>query len=375
MSKRASIVEAARAVQPVVRAHADEAEAARLLPEPVVRALVEAGLMRLCVPATYGGPEATPMELVEAIEAVATADGAAGWCVMIASTTSSMSCFLDPAWAKEIFADPNVVAGGAFAPSGKGVRVDGGCRVTGRWMWGSGTSHSQWITGGTMVDDGTFQLMFAPRSDVEILDTWYTSGLRATGSNDFQMTDVFVPDGRSVIPFATRPQVDAAIARFPNFTLLAAGVAATLLGIARRAIDELVDLAQGKVPMYSSRTLAQSPHAQVDVARAEAALGAARAYLLDELASAWDVARAGDHVPVERRARIRLAATHTAKASASAVDLAYNAGGGSSVFTGNPLQRCFRDVHTGTQHLQVSERPYETIGRVLFGIESDTSAL
>jgi alkylation response protein AidB-like acyl-CoA dehydrogenase len=370
-----SIVEAARGVQPVVRAHADEAEEARVLPDVVVSALVDAGLMRLCVPTAYGGPGASPMELVEAIEAVAVADGAAGWCVMIASTTSSMSCFLDPAWAKEIYADPKVVTGGAFAPSGKGVRVEGGSRVSGRWMWGSGTQHCHWIAGGTTVDDGSFHLMFAPRSEVEILDTWYTSGLRGTGSNDFQMTDVFVPDGRSVIPFATRPTVDAGIARFPNFTLLAAGVASTLLGIARHAIDELVALAQGKVPMFSSRTLAQSPHAQVDLAKAEATLGAARAFLLDELAAAWDVACAGDHVPVERRARIRLAATHAAKASAAAVDLAYNAGGGSSVFTSNPLQRCFRDVHTGTQHLQVSERPYETIGRVLFGLESDTSAL
>ena len=369
------LLDRARSVGPVVRAHADEAEEARRLSAPVVAALVEAGLMRLCVPAVYGGPEATPMELVEAIAAVAEADGAAGWCVMIASTTSSMSCFLEPAWAKEIYADPSVVTGGAFAPTGKGTRVEGGYRVTGRWMWGSGTQHCHWITGGSTMDDGTFHLAFAPRADVEILDTWFTSGLRGTGSNDFAMRDVFVPDGRSVQPFAARPQVDATIARFPNFTLLAAGVAATLLGMARRAIDELVALAQGKVPMFSSKTLAQSPHAQVDLARAEAMLGAARAFLLDELAQAWDVALAGDRVPEARRARVRLAATHAARASADAVDLAYDAGGGSSVFTANALQRCFRDVHTGTQHLQVSTRIYETVGRLLFGLETDASTL
>ena len=210
---------------------------------------------------------------------------------------------------------------------------------------------------------------------MEILDTWFTSGLRGTGSNDFAMHDVFVPDGRSVQPFAARPQVDATIARFPNFTLLAAGVAATLLGMARRAIDELVALAQGKVPMFSSKTLAQSPHAQVDLARAEAMLGAARAFLLDELAQAWELALAGDRVPEASRARIRLAATHAARASADAVDLAYDAGGGSSVFTANALQRCFRDVHTGTQHLQVSTRIYETVGRLLFGLETDASTL
>ncbi len=369
-----SLVDGARALQPLVRSHADEAEAARRLPFAVVDALVQAGLMRMCVPAAYGGPEVTPMEMVEAIEAVAAADGATGWCVMIASTTSSMSCFLEPAWAKEIYADPRVITGGAFAPGGKGVTVDGGHLVSGRWMWGSGTSACQWITGGT-VTDGGFHLMFAPAAEVEILDTWYTSGLRGTGSNDFAMSEVFVPTGRSVQPFGARAQVDSPIARFPNFTLLAAGVAATLLGVARHAIDELVDLAQGKVPMFSSKTLAQSSLAQVDVAKAEAGLGAARAFLLDELAQAWSTALAGDRVPVERKARIRLAATHAALASASSVDLAYNAGGGSSVFSANPLQRCFRDVHTGTQHLQVSTRIYETVGRTLFGLETDTSTL
>jgi alkylation response protein AidB-like acyl-CoA dehydrogenase len=217
--------------------------------------------------------------------------------------------------------------------------------------------------------------VLAPAGEVEIIDTWHTSGLRGTGSNDFAMHDAFIPDGRSVQPFAARPTTDAPLARFPNFTLLASGVAASLLGMARRAIDELIALASGKVPMFSSRTLAQSALTQVDVARAEATLGAARAFLLDELALAWEAALAGERVPEARRARIRLAATHAALASAEAVDLAYHAGGGSSVFAANPLQRCFRDVHTGTQHLQVTTRVYETVGRLLLGLETDTAAL
>ena len=135
-------------------------------------------------------------------------------------------------------------------------------------------------------------------------------------------------------------------------------------------------LAQGKVPMFSSKTLAQSPLAQVDLARAEAMLGAARAFLLDELAEAWMLALAGDRVPRPSRARIRLRRhPRRPEPAADAVDLAYDAGGGSSVFTANALQRCFRDVHTGTQHLQVSTRIYETVGRLLFGLETDASTL
>jgi alkylation response protein AidB-like acyl-CoA dehydrogenase len=369
------LVDAARAVGPVVRAHAEESEGARRLSPAVVLVLVAGDLMRMCVPAAYGGPEASPMELVDAVAAVAEADGAAGWCAMIASTTSSMSCFLEPATAKELFGEPAVIAGGAFAPGGTGAAVDGGYRIEGRWRWGSGTQHCDWITGGVNCDDGSFRLAFVPAADVEIIDTWYSVGLRGTGSNDFAVHGAVVPVARTVQPFAARPQLDAPLARFPNFNLLASGVAAAMLGIARRAIDELVALAEGKVPVFSSKTLSESTLAQVELARAEAALGAARAFLLDELHVAWERAMAGERVPELQRARVRLAAVHAGRESVRAVDLAYEAGGGSSVFTAHPLQRCFRDVHTASQHLMVSPRVLETVGRVLMHVDADTSAL
>lgn len=369
------LVEAARSLRPLVQANADEAERTRRVPPVVVDALRDAGLFRLCVPHAYGGPESSPMTLVEVVEAISSADAAAGWCVNIASTTSSMALFLPPVWADEIYSDPAVITGGAYAPSGTAERVGGGHLVTGRWQWGSGTDHCDWITGGTITPDGAFHLMFFPRSDVVLLDTWYSMGLQGTASTDFTVERAFVPDGRSVLPGVTRPQVDSPLAAFPNFNLLAAGIAAATLGIARRAIDEVVALAQGKTPLFSSKTLAKSSLAQVDIARAEAKLGSARCFLLDELASAWALAQAGGRVDVPTRARIRLACTHAAVSSAEAVDLAYHLGGGSSVFAANPLQRCFRDVHTATQHLMVSPRINETVGKVLLGVEADTTAL
>ena len=368
-------VDAARALDALVREHAAEGEELRRLPTPVAEALRDAGLFRLCVPAAYGGPECDPMTLARTIAAVAEADGAAGWCVMIASTTSSLAARLAPDWASAIFGDPASVAGGVFAPNGTGRRVEGGHRVSGQWPWGSGTSHCTWILGGTQTDGGEFHLMFAPAADVELLDTWYASGLKATGSTDFRMTDVFVPDGRSVQPFAGRLEVDAPIGRFPNFNLLAAGVAAAALGIARRAVDEIVALAQGKTPLFSSKTLAASSLAQMDIARAEGAVGAATAFLLDELSVAWDAVLAGGHIPLDQRARVRIACSHAVQEAARAVDLAYHLGGGSSVYSANVLQRCFRDVHTVTQHLMVSTRIFETAGKVMLGIDVDTSAL
>ena len=369
------VIDAALSVQDLVRERAAECErAGHLLPD-VVDALVGAGLMRLCVPRDYGGPEATPMHLVEAIEAVAEADGAAGWCVMIASTTSSMALFLDPDVARAIYGDPGTVTGGAFAPSGKAARVDGGWNVNGRWSWGSGTDHCHWVLGGATTDTGEFHLVYAPAEQVELHDTWHVSGLKATASGDFEMRDVFVPDGYTVQPLRTRPQVASPLAHFPNFTLLAAAVASAMLGIARHAVDEAVAVAQGKRQSYSAKLLAESATTQIELSRAEATLSAARAFLLDELASAWDAACAGQRVSTEARARIRLAGVHAAECAVKATDSAYTTAGGPAVFETSPLQRCLRDVHTASQHLQVSSRLHETLGRVLLGQATDTSML
>ena len=373
----APIVEAAVSLTEQIEAHADDGERLRRLPLPTVKALTDAGLMRMCVPAAYGGPEADPVTMVEAIEAVARADGAAGWCSMIASTTSSMAAFLPADTAQEIYGDATSITGGVFAPNGRGESssVDGvdGFSVTGRWAWGSGTQHCRWVLGGAHCDDGTFRLCWFPQSDVTFHDTWYTSGMRGSGSLDYSVNGAFAPHERTMQPGVTRPVVDTPLATFPNFTLLASGVAAVGLGVARRALDEIVDLAQGKKPQYSSRTLAQSGFTQVEVARAEGELRAARAFLLDELAAAWDVAAAGGAVSVEARTGIRLAATHAATTGARVADTAFTLAGGTAVYDTSPLGRCLRDAHVVTQHIQTAPKLNETIGKLLLGIDVDTT--
>jgi indole-3-acetate monooxygenase len=371
----AGLVDAAHSVADVVRANADHAEEIRRLPQPTVEALVEAGLMRMCVPSAYGGPEADPVTLVRAIEAVAHADGAAGWCTMIASTTSSLAAFLHPDAAREVFADPTSVTGGVFAPNGTGTTDADGFRVSGRWQWGSGTQHCQWVLGGAMCDDGTFRLCFTESDHVTFHDTWYTSGMRGTGSLDFSLDDVWVPANRTVQPGVSRPTVDVPLAQFPNFTLLGAGVAAVGLGVARRALDELIELAGAKTPQFAKRTLARSAFTQVEFARAEAALRSARAFLVDELGSAWDIACAGDPVPVDARVAIRLAANHVASTCASVADTAFTLAGGSAVYDTSVLGRCLRDAHVVTQHIMTAPKLNETLGKVLLGVEVDTAML
>ena len=213
--------------------------------------------------------------------------------------------------------------------------------------------------------------MFFDAADVEFHDTWHTAGLRGTGSGDYSVAGAFVPTGRSIPAVGGRPTIDAPIGRFPNFTLLAIGVASVTLGIARHALDELNALARDKRPQFSGRTLAQTGSVQSDVAKAEAGLRAARAFLLDEIDEAWDVVLAGDRVSDDARARIRLAGAHAATSAAHAVDVAFTWAGGTAVFESSPLQRCLRDVHVASQHIQVSPRLYETVGRFLLGGDVD----
>jgi alkylation response protein AidB-like acyl-CoA dehydrogenase len=357
------------------REHADQADQLRQLPAVTVAALRHAGLLTLCLPAAYGGPGAGPLHLIDSVMTVATGDGAAGWCAGIASTTSSMSAFLAPDVARTVYSTPNTATGGVFAPNGRGVREGDGYRVTGRWQWGSGTQHCEWIVGGAMCDDGTQRVCFFPKADVEFLDTWHSVGMRGTGSLDIAVTDVFVPEWFTVQPGVTKVFVDEPLAHFPNFTLLALGIAATGLGVARRALDELVDLAAAKKPQFSSRTLANSGFAQSEFARAEARWRAARSLLRDEVGDAWESAVAGGTVSVGQRVAMRLAAAHAAIESIAAVDTAWTLAGGSAVYETSVLGRCLRDAHVVTQHIMVAPKLNETLGKYLLGAEFDPAMI
>mgnify|MGYP002629203937 CR=1 FL=1 len=355
--------------------HADEADQLRRLPEVTVAALAEAGLLTICLPAAYGGPGTGPLAMIDAVLQVATGDGAAGWCAGIASTTSSLAAFLSREVAQTIFSTPNTATGGVFAPNGRGVSDGAGYRVTGRWQWGSGTQHCEWIVGGAMCDDGTQRVCFFPKADVELIDTWHSVGMRGTGSLDIAVTDVYVPKEYTLQPGVTKVFVDEPLAHFPNFTLLALGIAATGLGVARRALDELVELASGKKPQFSSRTLAQSGFAQTEFARAEARWRAARTLLRAEVGEAWKSAVDGDGVTVEQRVAMRLAAAHAAGESIAAVDTAWTLAGGSAVYETSVLGRCLRDAHVVTQHIMVAPKLNETLGKFLLGADFDANMI
>ncbi|MGZ4759468.1 MAG: acyl-CoA dehydrogenase family protein, partial [Acidimicrobiales bacterium] len=206
--------------------------------------------------------------------------------------------------------------------------------------------------------------------EVELLDTWDVMGMRATGSTDYEVHDVVVPEGRWAEPQLGRPEIDAPLYRFPFMAALALGMSAVSIGLARRACDELVDLAGAKRPAQSSRTLAERAAVQADVARAEVAHRSARAFVREQVEEAWAAAEQGPLRQVDRR-NLRLAATNATITSTRAVDLMYDAAGGSAVYRSGPLERVFRDAHVATQHAMVAPRTLEVLGRVALGLPTD----
>jgi len=376
---------AARAFAPELRQRAPEIERARRLPRDLSDRFAEAGFYRMYVPERFGGLEAAPAIAMEAVEILARADGACGWCVFIGATSGSVLASIPEASAREIFASPRTLLSGVFAPRGRAVAEEGGFRVEGQWPWGSGTQNADWVLAGcAVIRDGRpetlrngtprSRMMIVPASQVEFLDTWHVTGLAGTGSTDFAIRDVFVPESH-----AAGIGVDRALERplylFPQFGLLAMGIAAVALGLGRAAIDELVALAGGKTPEGSARSLAARPHAQTEVALAEAELRSARAWYYEAIEAAWEAATRAGRIEVEHRRDVRLATTHATRASAAAVDRMYTLAGGSSVYQRSPLQRIFRDVHVATQHMMVAAPTLELTGRLFLGLETDTSGL
>ncbi len=383
-----TILARARTAAEVLAPLATQIEAGRRLPAPAVEALVRAGVFKLLVPKVYGGSQASPATMIAVIEAIARADGSAGWCTMVGATSGLMSVHLDDEIAREVYGPDDATTCGVFAPMGRAVATDdGGYRVSGRWPFASGCEHSAWRMGGTMVMGATGpELLPSGAPDVrsvlfraeetKVIDTWDTSGLRGTGSHDLEVTDVVVPRARTFSLLSGQPK--HAGYTLPFFGVLASGVAAVGLGIARAAVDTFVTMAKTKTPPGSKRTLAHRELVQMDVAKAEARLRAARAFLfeaMDEAVAATQ--RDGTEAPpaIVARARLRLAASHAAEESAAVTALVYQAGGGSAIYTKSPLQRQFRDAHVVTHHLMVSRTATTLAGRVLLGVESDTTTL
>ena len=383
----AAAVAAAQGMAGAVAARSAAIEAAGRLPDDVVADLRASGILALCLPAELGGAEAPPAEVVDAIATLAAADGSTGWCAAVSVGTTALAAYLPEDGAREIFATPSTITGGSLNPAGRATSDGAGdLRITGRWGFGSGGSHADWLCGACLLvgpegdlltsDDGRPRalLAFFPRSAVTIADTWHTSGLRATASHDYGVTALDVPR-RHTVDLSFTPWPRGLMWRVPPMPVFLAPLAAVALGIARGAIDDLTELARDKTPYRSTRRLAERDVVQSMVARAEAATRSARAFLLETLDGLLAATGRGDDLTIHDRAIARLAVVNAAQSGMAAVDLCFAAAGTTALFLDHPLQRRHRDVHAVGQHVALSFPGLETVGRVLLGLEPDTPLL
>jgi indole-3-acetate monooxygenase len=319
--------------------------------------------------ASDGGLEIDPITSMIVVEEIARADAAAAWNLMLDATYGLWAAFLPDDAARAIYGAPDAVVAGALPSTGRARPVDGGFVVDGRWSFASGIRHAAWWNAGCLVGrDGAAGdadtpapeawLVFFPAPDGELIDNWDVGGLRGTGSHDYAVCGLFVPRARA-IPFDAAPRAPGPLYRLPRQALLDNMMAALPLGIARTAIDTLVEIAAGgKRPAGAGAPLAERATVQADVARAEALYLSGRALLYDSVAQSWEAAQDGRELSVREIAVLRLARTHAVQAAMQAVDLMYTDAGGAAIYTRNPLERCFRDIHTVTQHVSMNPANY-----------------
>ena len=370
----------ARDLKAAIAAASDAIEATRRLPDSLVARLHEARLFRMLLPRSAGGDQLDPVNYLSAIEELSRHDGSTGWVVFVANSSALIAAYLEPATARAVFVDPCCTVAWGPPNAARANAVPGGYRVSGTWDFASGCRHASWMGAHCQVvePDGSIRrdargklvlrtLLF-PAREATILDTWHTIGLCGTGSESYCVADVFVPEAFS----GARADPTFRVEKGPLYAftmpgLYAVGVAGVALGIAGAMFEAVVARAGTKAPRNLSR-LADNAVVQAEVARAEATLGAARAYLIETLASIYARADDVEAIEVADRARVRLACTNAIQGAIEVADYAYKAAGVDAIFPGSPFERRFRDIHTLSQQIQSRTAHFEEVGQVLLGM-------
>ena len=387
-ARQAELIERARTLSPLIRAHADESERIRRLAAPVVDAFHEAGLVRMLQPVSVGGAGLNAIEAVPILAEVACADGSAGWNLAIGAGNSAFLALLkDEGVLESLVKAPRSLGAGSVNPTSlRLIAVEGGYRVSGTLRFASGIHQATWVVaGGLVLDDGKPRLApdglpeivgaFLPANEVQILDSWHPNGMAGTGSHDATIDDVFVASSHTFDFRSKGSKRFDALAELPTFSRLGATLAAVAIGIARHACEELVVLAQTKPAMMTATPLRETARVQTEVGRAHALVDAGRAHLEHVAGRIFAGIEAGALPSLTDLARLRLSYLSATEHATEAVDRMRNIAGMNAVATGNPLERCFRDVHALTQHLAISSAHYERVGKALLGVDLGSGQL
>ena len=369
----------ARALGPLITANADAIEKSRRIPEPLLTELHASRLLRLLLPRSVGGEQAEPRDYFRAIAEVARHDASLAWNIFVANSTVLIAPFLDLEVARSIFANPRTLLAWGPPNACRAKAVPGGYRVSGRWDFASGCRQANWMGVHANVEeaDGSLRLnrfgrptvrtLLFPASQAVLIDTWTTIGLCGTGSDSYTVDDLFVGEAfSSTREDPTLRRESGPLYAFTMQGLYAVGVAGVALGTARAMHQAFVTLAAAKTPRSQGR-LADSPTVQAEVARNEAKLAAATAYLDATLTDIY--ATADDHaiISIADRGRVRLACAHAIHAALDVADTCYKAAGVDAIFPGTPFERRFRDIHTLSQQIQSRSQHFEAVGQILLG--------
>jgi alkylation response protein AidB-like acyl-CoA dehydrogenase len=381
LSERAQpYLDQVRKLAPIIREHADRAEREAQMPREVADAFHEAGMFRLLLPRRMNGGEITIPDFLRLIEEVARVDASAGWNLAICGGGPIFGHYLSREAFEKIYTDPRGVTCGSLNPmTSQAIPVEGGFRFSGKATYASGCAQASYLMAAALVlRDGAPQFVdgiptlragFFPVKHAKILNTWSTAGMRGTGSNDCVFDNVFVP---AEFTFdwlnATPTWQQGSFANIPLQLQIAGELAATVLGAARHALEAFGELAQAKVPTASQSLLRDRPIAQIQFAQAEGLLNAARAYFYQVNDEVWRKGGAGGSFRLEDRAQVRLGVVTAVKLAVQAVDLVADAAGMNSAQTSCPIERCWRDAHTASQHVLMNTARFEVVGRVLLGL-------
>jgi alkylation response protein AidB-like acyl-CoA dehydrogenase len=380
-----SLVARARALEPIIRQHAETTERERRLTPPVVQAMRDAGLFRMFTPRALGGLEADPVTVARVAEEVAAFDSAAAWALQAGNTGAWWAGHFPERGIAEFYADgPDFIMSASFTPPHRAEAVPGGYRFTGRGALASTIHDSAWVLMTGIVFDGgqARTTSFGPvvvglamrTSEVQIIDTWQSLGMRGTDSNDVAADGVFVPESRSFVVapvYEPAPQFGGPLYRLPALVATDVIIAPVALAIARGAITAVREIADRKTPLGSTKTMRHRSAVQFALADAEAQLRAARLLFYEGLNTTWQRALANQSPTLEQRADLMLACAHAVRTSAHVADLMHRMGGTNGIYARSVLERHFRDAQTVRHHGFLSEARLETVGQVYLGVEPE----
>jgi indole-3-acetate monooxygenase len=382
------VVKAAAALQPLIRRYHEELEREQRLPPALVEQLHAAGFYRMVIPRSLGGLQVDPLTYLRVVELLAEGAGSVGWNLANNSIGQLVTLGLPDEGVHEIHGQgtPSVMAGTAVQGGGQAVPVEGGYRVSGHWTFGSGCQESSWMLGSFQILDGgeprrrpdggsLYWRGVFPRAEAEMVPgSWDVAGLRGTGSFDWTVKDVFLPERRTC-PHVGVP-LDNQWSRWPGITYDLPSQAwvgphhsSVITGIARAGIDALIALAVEKTPRGRTFRLCDNPQVQEAVGRADAILNAGRVYRSAMIAELWNTIAAGGETTLEQRARCRLASTYAADSAREAMDLVYRHGGSTSFKRESRLAECWRDLHVVGQTATIAPEWYPIGGRAYLGMD------